>query len=93
MLVILRLLIAGLVLLFYLPVISGVALAIVDASGWTAGALSSLWKYTGELLSEALGFSTSFKEDLFIVWGLAALLSVIGHALLSIVRVGRDRLA
>jgi hypothetical protein len=86
MLVIFRLLVAGVVLLFYLPVISGVALAIVDASGWTPGTLTGWWKYAGDMIAEGVGLSASVKENMFTIWGLAALLSVIGHTLLSIAR-------
>jgi hypothetical protein len=87
MLVVLRLLFAGAVLVFYLPVISGVALAIVDASGWSPGTLTSWWKSIGDMIAEALGLSASSKENMFTIWGIAALLSVIGHTLLSIVTV------
>jgi hypothetical protein len=89
MLVVLRLLIAVLVLVFYLPVISGVALAIVDASGWSLGALTSLWKSVGNVVAEVVGLSASFKEDMFTIWGIAALLSVVGHTLISITRAKR----
>jgi ABC-type uncharacterized transport system YnjBCD permease subunit len=85
--VILRLLVAGAVLVFYLPVISGVALAIVDASGWSPGALTTWWKSIGDMIAEAFGLSASFKENMFTIWGLAALLSVIGHTLISIAKV------
>jgi ABC-type uncharacterized transport system YnjBCD permease subunit len=85
--VILRLLVAGAILVFYLPVISGVALAIVDASGWSPGALTGWWKYAGNMIAEGVGLSASVKESMFTIWGLAALLSVIGHTLLSIARV------
>ena len=87
MLVIFRLLVAGAVLVFYLPVISGVALAIVDASGWSPGALTSWWKTVGDMIAEGVGLSASFKENMFTIWGIAALLSVIGHTLISITRV------
>ena len=85
--VVLRLLVAGAVLVFFLPVISGVALAIVDASGWSPGALTTWWKSVGDMIAEGFGLSASFKENMFTIWGLAALLSVIGHTLLSIARV------
>jgi ABC-type uncharacterized transport system YnjBCD permease subunit len=84
--VILRLLVAGAVLVFYLPVISGVALAIVDASGWSPGALTTWWKYIGDMIAEGVGLSASIKENMFTIWGLAALLSVVGHTLVSIAR-------
>jgi hypothetical protein len=87
MLVVLRLLVAAAVLVFFLPVISGVALAIVDASGWSLGALTSWWKSVGDIIADGAGLSASFKENMFTIWGIAALLSVIGHTLLSIVRV------
>jgi hypothetical protein len=85
--VVFRLLVAGAVLVFYLPVISGVALAIVDASGWSPGALTGWWKYAGNMIADGVGLSASVKENMFTIWGLAALLSVIGHTLLSIARV------
>jgi len=87
MLVILRLLVLGAVLVFYLPVISGVGLAVVDASGWSPGPLSGWWKSIGSMIADVLGLSTSFKENMFAIWGIAALLSIIGHTLVSIVRV------
>jgi hypothetical protein len=87
MLVVLRLLVAAAVLVFFLPVISGVALAIVDASGWSVGALTGWWKSVGDIIADGAGLSASFKENMFTIWGIAALLSVIGHTLLSIVRV------
>jgi hypothetical protein len=87
MLVILRLLVAGAVLVFYLPVISGVALAIVDASGWSAGTLTGWWKSIGNMIADVFTLSASFKENMFTIWGIAALLSIIGHTLVSIVRV------
>jgi hypothetical protein len=87
MLVVLRLLFAAAVLVFFLPVISGVALAIVDASGWSLGALTGWWKSVGGIIADGAGLSASFKENMFTIWGIAALLSVIGHTLLSIVRV------
>jgi ABC-type uncharacterized transport system YnjBCD permease subunit len=85
--VVFRLLVAGAVLVFYLPVISGVALAIVDASGWSPGVLTSWWKSIGDMIAEGLGLSASFKENMFTIWGIAALLSIIGHTLVSIARV------
>jgi len=87
MLVILRLLILGAVLVFYLPVISGVALAIVDASGWSIGALTGWWKLIGDMIADGLGLSASAKGNMFTIWGIAALLSIIGHTLVSIARV------
>jgi ABC-type uncharacterized transport system YnjBCD permease subunit len=87
MLTILRLLVACLILVFYLPVISGVALAILDAAGWLPGALASWWKYAGDMIAEGVGLSASYKQSMFTIWGLAALLTVIGHTLLSITRV------
>jgi hypothetical protein len=89
MLVVFRLLLAGAVLVFYLPVISGVALAIVDASGWSAGVLTGWWKSIGNMIAEGIGLSASVKENMFTIWGLAALLSVIGHTLLSTARAWR----
>jgi len=87
MLVILRLLVLVAVLVFYLPLISGVALAIVDASGWLPGALTSWWKSIGDMIADGLGLSASFKGNMFTIWGIAALLSIIGHTLVSIARV------
>jgi hypothetical protein len=87
MLVVLRLLVLVAVLLFYLPVISGVALAIVDASGWSIGALTGWWKSIGGMIADGLGLSASFKENMFTIWGIAALLGIIGHTLVSIARV------
>ena len=84
---ILRLLMALVVLVFYLPVISGVALAIIDAAGWLPGALASWWKELGDMIAEGIGLSAGYKESMFTIWGLAALLTVIGHTLLSITRV------
>jgi hypothetical protein len=86
MLIILRLLVAAAVLVFYLPVISGVALAIVDAAGWLPGTLTGWWKYVGDTIAEGAGLSASYKGNMFTLWGIAALLSVIGHTLLSISR-------
>jgi len=87
MLTILRLLVACVILVFYLPVISGVALAIIDAAGWLPGALTSWWKSIGDMIAEGVGLSASYKESMFTIWGIAALLSVIGHTLLSVSRV------
>ena len=87
MLIILRLLVAAVVLVFYLPVISGVAFAIIDAAGWLPGTLTNWWKDIGDVIAEATGFSASYKENMFTIWGIAALLSVIGHTLLSVSRV------
>jgi len=87
MLTILRLLVACVILVFYLPVISGVALAIIDAAGWLPGALTSWWKSIGDMIAEGVGLSAGYKENMFTIWGIAALLSVIGHTLLSISRV------
>jgi hypothetical protein len=78
MLVILRLLFAAIVLVFYLPVISGVALA---------GTLTTWWKYTGDVIADGVGLSASYKQNMFTIWGIAALLSIIGHTLLSVLRV------
>ena len=91
MMSILRILAACAVLVFYLPVISGVALAIVDAAGWSPGALTTWWKQVGNVAAEAVGLSTTYKENMFTIWGLAALLSVIGHTLLSISRAWVNR--
>ena len=87
MLVILRLLVAAVILVFYLPVISGVALAIIDAAGWLPGTLTSLWKYIGDMIADGAGLSAGYKESMFTIWGIAALLTVIGHTLISISRV------
>jgi hypothetical protein len=87
MLTILRLLVACVILVFYLPVISGVALAIIDAAGWLPGALASWWKSIGDMIAEGVGIPAGYKESMFTIWGIAALLSVIGHTLLSISRV------
>jgi hypothetical protein len=86
MLIFLRLLAASVVLVFYLPVISGVALAIVDATGWSPGALTIWWKHVGNVIAEGAGLSTTYKENMFTIWGIAALLSVIGHTMVSIGR-------
>jgi ABC-type uncharacterized transport system YnjBCD permease subunit len=87
MMTLLRLLVACAVLVFYLPVISGVALAIIDAAGWLPGALAGWWKHIGDVIAEGIGLSAGSKESMFTIWGLAALLTVIGHTLLSITRV------
>jgi hypothetical protein len=84
MLIILRLLIAFAILVFYLPVISGVALAIIDAAGWLPGALAGWWKHIGNVIADGAGLSAGYKENMFTIWGIAALLTVIGHTLLSI---------
>src|SRR5262245_60324987 len=86
MMSILRILAACAVLVFYLPVISGIALAIVDAAGWSPGALTIWWKQAGSVAADAIGLSTTNKETMFTLWGLAALLAVVGHTLLSISR-------
>ena len=70
---------AAVVLVFYLPVISGVTLAIADATGGLPGTLTGWWKYIGDVTAEGAGFSASYKENMFTIWGIAALLSVIGH--------------
>jgi hypothetical protein len=85
-LIFLRLLAAAAVLVFYLPVISGVALAIVDAAGWSPGALTIWWKHIGNVIAEGAGLSATYKENMFTIWGIAALVSVIGHTLISIAR-------
>ena len=54
MLIILRLLVAAVVLVFYLPVISGVAFAIIDAAGWLPGTLTNWWKDIGDMIAEVL---------------------------------------
>jgi len=87
MLVVLRLLIAWAVLVFYLPVISGVALAIIDAAGWLPGTLTNWWKDIGDMIAEGAGLSASYKANMFTLWGIAALLAVIGHTLFSLARV------
>ena len=87
MLVVLRLLVAAVILLFYLPVISGVALAIIDAAGWLPGTLTSWWKDIGDVIADGAGLSAGYKQNMFTIWGIAALLAVIGHTLLSVSRV------
>lgn len=86
-----RVLAAAVVLVFHLPVISGVTLAIADATGGLPGALTGWWKYIGDVIAEGAGFSASYKENMFTIWGIAALLSVIGHTLLSISRAWMHR--
>ena len=81
--IILRLLAACAILAFDLPVISGVALAIVDAAGWSPGSLTIWWKHIGNLIAESVGLSATYTENMFTIWGVAALLSVIGHTLVS----------
>jgi hypothetical protein len=39
------------------------------------------------MIADGLGLSASFKENMFTIWGIAALLSIIGHTLVSIARV------
>jgi len=87
MLVFLRLLVAAVVLVFYLPVISGVALAIIDAAGWLPGTLTSWLKDIGDVIADGAGLSAGYKQNMFTIWGIAALLAVIGHTLLSVSRV------
>jgi ABC-type uncharacterized transport system YnjBCD permease subunit len=87
MLVFLRLLVAAVVLVFYLPVISGVALAIIDAAGWLPGTLTSWWKDIGDVIADGAGLSAGYRQNMFTIWGIAALLAVIGHTLLSVSRV------
>jgi len=87
MMTLLRLLIACAILVFYLPVISGVALAIIDAAGWLPGAFAGWWKSLGDMIADGAGLSAGYKESMFTIWGLAALLTVIGHTLISITRV------
>jgi ABC-type uncharacterized transport system YnjBCD permease subunit len=87
MLIILRLLFAAVILVFYLPVISGVALAIIDAAGWLPGTLTSWWKDIGNMIADGAGLSAGYKQNMFTIWGIAALLSVIGHTLVSLSRV------
>jgi hypothetical protein len=87
MLVILRLLIACAILVFYLPLISGVALAIVDAAGWLPGTLANWWKDVGGIIADSAGLAASYKANMFTLWGIAALFTVIGHTLLSLTRV------
>jgi ABC-type uncharacterized transport system YnjBCD permease subunit len=87
MLVILRLLIACAILVFYLPLISGVALAIIDAAGWLPGTLTNWWKDIGDMIADSAGLPGSYKANMFTLWGTAALLTVIGHTLLSLARV------
>ena len=84
MMSILRILVACAVLVFYLPVISGIALAIVDAAGWSAGALTTWWRLAGNVVADGIGLSATYKETMLTIWGLAALLAVGGHTLLSI---------
>ena len=87
MLVFLRLLDAADVLVFYLPVISGVALAIIDAAGWLPGTKTSWWTDIGDVIADGAGLSAGYKQNMFTIWGIAALLAVIGHTLLSVSRV------
>jgi ABC-type uncharacterized transport system YnjBCD permease subunit len=87
MLVILRLLIACAILVFYLPLISGVALAIVDAAGWLPGTLANWWKDVGGIIADSAGLPASYKANMLTLWGIATLLTVIGHTLLSLTRV------
>jgi ABC-type uncharacterized transport system YnjBCD permease subunit len=87
MLVVLRLLVAAVVLVFYLPVISGVAFAIIDAAGWLPGTLTNWWKDIGDVIADGAGLSAGYKQNMYTIWGIAALLTVIGHTLLSITRV------
>ncbi|MEH2626341.1 hypothetical protein V1292_004396 [Bradyrhizobium sp. AZCC 1719] len=68
-----RVLAASGVLVFYLPVISGVTLAIADATGGLPGTLTGWWKYIGDVIAEGAGFSASYKENMFTIWGIAAL--------------------
>ena len=82
-----RLLVAAVRLVFYLPVISGVALAIIDAAGWLPGTLTNWWKDIGDMIAEGAGLSAGYRQNMFTIWGIAALLSVIGHTLLSVSRV------
>ena len=89
-LIAIRVLAASVVLVFYLAVISGVTLAIADATGGLPGTLTGWWKYIGDVI-EGAGFSASYKEKMFTIWGIAALLSVIGHTLLSISRASMHR--
>jgi hypothetical protein len=85
-----RVLAAAVVLLFYLPVISGGTLAIADATGGLPGTLTGWWKYIGDVIAEGAGFA-SHKENMFTIWGIAALLSVISHTLLSVSRAWMHR--
>jgi hypothetical protein len=59
------------------------------------GTLTGWWKYIGDVIAERAGFSARYKENMFtiwgIIWGIAALLSVIGHTLLSISRAWMHR--
>jgi ABC-type spermidine/putrescine transport system permease subunit II len=90
----LRLLVAAAVLVFYLPVISGVPLAIADAAGWpgwSPGGLTGWWKTIGNMAAEGAGLSEANKENMFVIWGFAALLAVIGHTLMSIGRAWARR--
>jgi hypothetical protein len=57
-----RVLAASVVLVFYLPVISGVTLAIADATGGLPGTLTGWWKYIGDVIAESAGFSASYKR-------------------------------
>jgi hypothetical protein len=52
------------------------------------GAYTGWWKYIGDMIAEGAGLSASYKENMFTIWGIAAPLSVIGHTLLSVSRVG-----
>jgi len=47
-------------------------------------------KSIGDMIAEGLGLSASFKENMFTIWGLAAMLSVIGHTLLSLQGCGLE---
>jgi hypothetical protein len=87
MVVVLRLLIVCALLVFYLPVISGVALAIIDAAGWLPGTLTNWWKDVGGVIADGAGLPANYKANMFTLWGIAALLTVIGHTLLSLTRV------
>jgi hypothetical protein len=39
------------------------------------------------MIADGAGLSAGYKQNMFTIWGIAALLSVIGHTLVSLSRV------
>ena len=91
MLALLRLLAAVILLFFYLPLLSGVSAAITDADGTNVLDLAFLWKYVGTMIADFFQLTPDGRIFLFVAWGALALVTVVGHLLLTIFTAGRRR--
>jgi ABC-type spermidine/putrescine transport system permease subunit II len=91
MLALLRLLAAVILLFFYLPLLSGVSAAINDAVGTNPFDLAYLWKHVGTMIADYFQLTPDGRIYLFAAWGGLALVTVVGHLLLTLIMAGRRR--